>query len=150
VASRPLAAISACSTAATSEQNDPRRCDEEEAEVRENEALEQRQHCEGAVVAVGSAGAHLGPTAMLEYLTYTPTRSAKCKGMPHAFQTHIPLHPSQMYVKELWGISPINPATTDIDALWTGVEAEESSSLALASCLLLSSSCVLPSSTLTS
>jgi hypothetical protein len=50
----------------------------------------------------------------------------------------------QLYVKELWGINPINPATTDIETLRTGVGSEEeSSSLTLASCLLMSSSCVL-------
>jgi hypothetical protein len=46
---------------------------------------------------------------------------------------------SQMYIKELWGINPINPATTDIKLLSVGARSEQSSTLALNSCLLMSS-----------
>jgi len=46
---------------------------------------------------------------------------------------------SQMYIKELWGLNPINPATTDIKLLSVGARSEQSSTLALNSCLLMSS-----------
>lgn len=44
-----------------------------------------------------------------------------------------------MYIKELWGLNPINPATTDIKLLSVGARSEQSSTLALNSCLLMSS-----------
>lgn len=46
---------------------------------------------------------------------------------------------SQVYIKELWGINPINPATTEVELLWRGVLSAQSSTLALTSCLLMSS-----------
>ncbi|ELR19978.1 uncharacterized protein ACA1_112830 [Acanthamoeba castellanii str. Neff] len=110
----PLATTGSCTTAVTptsDDGDDAAHCyDEEEAEVRQDV-----EHYQEEVVAVGRTGAHLEPTAVLEYLV-------------------------QLYVKELWGINPINPATTDIETLRTGVGSEEeSSSLTLASCLLMSS-----------
>jgi hypothetical protein len=140
----PLGTTSSCTTVVTPTSDDGAdalHCyDEEEAEDVE--------HYQEEVVAVGRAGAHLEPTAVLEYLMYAAMTHSE------AFQTHTFSHSiglplafhaaSQLYVKELWGINPINPATTDIETLRTGVGSEEgSSSLTLASCLLMSSSCVL-------
>jgi hypothetical protein len=51
---------------------------------------------------------------------------------------------SQVYIKELWGINPINPATTEVELLWRGVLSAQSSTLALTSCLLMSSGTQLP------
>lgn len=66
------------------------------------------------MMAIGRAGVHLGLMGMLDFY-------------------------SQMYIKELWGINPINPATTDIKLLSVGARSEQSSTLALNSCLLMSS-----------
>jgi hypothetical protein len=49
-----------------------------------------------------------------------------------------------VYIKELWGINPINPATTEVELLWRGVLSAQSSTLALTSCLLMSSGTQLP------
>jgi hypothetical protein len=98
------------------------------------------------VTTIDRAGHHLCMMNMFGYyrcdvsaLGLGLTAKLKCLYSPILSFFSVFCFSSQVYTKELWGINPINPATTDIQLLAIGAGSPESTTLALNSCLLMSS-----------